>query len=80
MKRKVVNPDPNHQKKIKIEEKLQDKDLNDLISDEKELEKEIKYKTKPHKSYSFIGSFPNSPRFCFQDIFVKAGIFEGIVR
>jgi len=50
MKRKVVNPDPNHQKKIKIEEKLQDKDLNDLISDEKELEKEIKYKTKPHKS------------------------------
>jgi len=50
MKRKVVNPDPSHKKRIQKEEKLQDKELKDTIEDTEELSKEMKYKTKPHKS------------------------------
>lgn len=50
MKRKVVNPDPSHKKRIQKEEKFQEKELKEVIEDKKELEKEMKYKTKPHKS------------------------------
>jgi len=50
MKRKVVNPDPSHKKRLEAEEKFQEKELKEIIENEEELEKEIKYKTKPHKS------------------------------
>jgi hypothetical protein len=50
MKRKVVNPDPNHKKRIQKEEKLQETELKKTIENAQELEKEMKYKTKPHKS------------------------------
>jgi hypothetical protein len=50
MKRKVVNPDPNHKKRIQGKEKLEDKELKELTSNDNELEKEMKYKTKPHNS------------------------------
>jgi len=50
MKRKVVNPDPNHKKRIQIDEKLENKDTKDLLEDTEELKKEIKFKVNPHKS------------------------------
>ncbi len=50
MKRKDVNPNPTHKKMLKKEEKLQAQELKKAIEDEEELEKEMKYKTKPHKS------------------------------
>ncbi len=50
MKRKVVNPDPSHKKRIQEEEKFQEKDLKNVVINDEELEKEMKYKTKPHKS------------------------------
>jgi hypothetical protein len=50
MKRKDVNPDPNHKKKLQKEEKILDKELKESLEDKKELEKEMKYKTKPHNS------------------------------
>ena len=50
MKRKVVNPDPSHKKRIQKEEKLQDKELKEVVEDKEELDKEMKLKTKPHKS------------------------------
>lgn len=50
MKRKIVNPDPSHKKRIQKEEKIQDKELKKVIDDKEELSKEMKYKTKPHKS------------------------------
>ncbi len=50
MKRKVVNPDPSHKKRIQQKEKLQEKELKEVIENKEELEKEMKYKTKPHKS------------------------------
>lgn len=50
MKRKVVNPDPSHKKRIQKEEKLQEKELKEAKEDTQELSKEMKYKTKPHKS------------------------------
>jgi len=50
MKRKIVNPDPNHKKRIEAEEKLEDKETKDLVEDNEELKIETKYKTKPHKS------------------------------
>ncbi len=50
MKRKVVNPDPTHKKKIVGEEKFQEKELKQITTQDNELEKEMQYKTKPHKS------------------------------
>ena len=50
MKRKVVNPDPSHKKRIQKEEKLLDKETKEAIENKEELQREMKYKTKPHKS------------------------------
>lgn len=50
MKRKVVNPDPSHKKRIKEENKILQKELKEVIENKEELQKEMKYKTKPHKS------------------------------
>ena len=50
MKRKVVNPDPSHKKRLQKEEKFQEKNLKETIENKEELQKEMKYKTKPHKS------------------------------
>ena len=50
MKRKVVNPDPNHKKRIQKEEKQKEKDLKELVDHPEELDREMKYKTKPHNS------------------------------
>lgn len=50
MKRKVVNPDPNHKKRLQKEEKILDKELKETIENKEELERELKYKTKPHNS------------------------------
>ncbi|MBN2478688.1 MAG: hypothetical protein JXA94_00505 [Parachlamydiales bacterium] len=50
MKRKIVNPDPNHKKRIEMEEKIQEKELKDTVENKDELDRELKYKTKPHKS------------------------------
>jgi len=50
MKRKVVNPDPSHKKRIQKEKKLQEKEIKEVIENDEEREREMKYKTKPHKS------------------------------
>lgn len=50
MKRVIVNPDPSHKKRIQEENKIENKELKEVIEDKEELEKEMKYKTKPHKS------------------------------
>lgn len=50
MKRKVVNPDPSHKKRLREEERFQNKELKQITVNDEELEKEMKYKTKPHKS------------------------------
>jgi len=50
MKRKVVNPDPSHKKRLQEEKKFQEKELKKIFENKEELKKEMKYKTKPHKS------------------------------
>jgi hypothetical protein len=50
MKRKVVNPNPSQKKRLQDEEKFQKKELKEVIENEEELQREMKYKTKPHKS------------------------------
>lgn len=50
MKRAVVNPDPTHKKRMHEKEKIQNKELKELVTNDSELEKEMEYKTKPHKS------------------------------
>ena len=50
MKRKIVNPDPTHKKRLQGEEKFQEHELKELTTNDDELKREMKYKTKPHKS------------------------------
>lgn len=50
MKRKIVNPDPNHKKRIHEEEKTQVKEVKEMSKDQEELSKEMKFKINPHNS------------------------------
>ena len=50
MKRKIVNPDPTHKKRIEKEEKAFEKDIKNVLENEEELNRELKYKTPPHNS------------------------------
>lgn len=50
MKRKIVNPDPNQKKRIQNEKKFEENELKELLGNTEELKKEMKFKTKPHKS------------------------------
>ena len=50
MKRKIVNPNPSHKKRLQKEEKFQNKELKEAVENKEELQREMSYKTKPHNS------------------------------
>ena len=57
MKRKIVNPDPNQKKRIQNEKKFEENELKELLGNTEELKKEMKFKTKPHKSWKWLDEY-----------------------